>query len=198
MSRVKPPSKVLAPESVRAPAPRFVRPKPVPETMPESVWPVRPVPLTVSTRLPVSEMAPESVRLAGARMLPSVTSPPSVMALVSVRPVVGSLPESVPPVQVSVPVPRAALLATRSVPAESETPPVKVLAPESSSVPAPVFARASVPPAPPLATMPEMLVKPVPSSVSVRLVASAAARETPLITLSVAAPVGLTELLVQV
>ena len=55
-----------------------------------------------------------------------------------------------------------------------------------------------MPEVPPLAMTPAMFVKPVPLSVSVRLVVSAAARETPLLTTSVAAPVGLTELLVHV
>jgi len=97
-----------------------------------------------------------------------------------------------------VPEPRAAAVPTWSVPAWRATPPVKVLTAESASVPAPVFERASVPEVPPLAMTPAMFVKPVPLSVSVRLVVSAAARETPLLTTSVAAPVGLTELLVQV
>ena len=198
VSSVKAPVKVLAPESVRAPAPRFVRPKPVPEITPESVWPPRPTPLTVRSRVPVSVMAPESVRLPGVRMLPSVTSPPSVTALARATPAPALLEESVPPVQLSVPVPRAATLPTWSVPAWRATPPVKVLTAESASVPVPVFERASVPEVPPLAMTPAMFVKPVPANVSVRLVVSAAARETPLLTSSVAAPVGLTELFVHV
>ena len=198
VSSVKAPVKVLAPESVSAPAPRFVRPKPVPEMTPVSDWPPMPVPLTVSSRVPVSDTAPESVRLPGLSRLPRVTSPPSVTALVSVKALPGLFEESVPPVQLSVPVPRAAALPTWSVPAARATPPVKVLAAESRSVPVPVFASESVPEVPPLAITPAMFVKPVPASVSVRLVVSAAARETPLLTTSVAAPVGLTELLVQV
>ena len=74
----------------------------------------------------------------------------------------------------STPEPRADGAVATTVPPETEMPPVKMFAPDSVSVPAPVFASASVPPAEPLPRMPPRMVSPEPAMVSVWVAAAPA------------------------
>ena len=106
-----PPWKPLLPARVRVAAPFLVRP-PVPEITPLSVRPLDPA---------------------------TVTLPPSVMALVTVRAALAS--RIVPAAALNVPMPRALSRPMISLPAFSFTPPVKVLAPLRVRSAAPFLSR---------------------------------------------------------
>ena len=116
--RVNPPVKVLAAESVRAPAPSLVRPPLVPETMPAKVTSA-----TVATEriAPPRETAPPNDRAPSFVVSPRVTEPPRARSLAKARATVPMLASS-PAARVIVPVPRAASSPTRSVPAASVVP----------------------------------------------------------------------------
>ena len=93
---------------------------------------------------PPRSAAPENVSVPVFVESPIVALVVKLMALARVRAAVES-DDRLPPLNVSVPVPRAVLLPTRTVPADRVTPPLKVLAAESVRVPAPVFCSATVP-----------------------------------------------------
>ena len=80
---------------------------------------------------------PESVTSLAEFEPPSEKSPATVTALASVRAAESDC--RLPPLTVSVPVPSAALLSTKSVPAERLTPVVNVLEAESTKLPEPAF-----------------------------------------------------------
>ena len=104
---------------------------------------------TVTVLMPVSVAGPESVRLRALVPDGSATekSPFQTDALARVR--AAALEKIVPPLSVSVPVPRTVPLMRPRAPASSCTPPVKVLSLPSSSVPVPCFTMLPPPVAPP-------------------------------------------------
>ena len=126
-----------------APAPVFVRLKLVPEMMPPTV---RLPPLTVTVRLAPSATVPVPMFRS---LVPVKAKSPfqlCVLLLVRVR-LVPLVLSSVPPVMVMLPLPGAVALFRFSVPALSVSPPPKVLAPESVSVPAPDLLKPALEPA---------------------------------------------------
>ena len=118
-SKVRPPEKLLAPESVSAPAPALIR-------LPFDTVFVKATStsvVTVRVALPRS-VAPVKVRAAVSATLPKAKSPPKRTALPKVRPV-APMPVRVPPRRRSWPLgPKAASSPTRSTPALMEVYPV--------------------------------------------------------------------------
>ena len=115
---LRPPEKVLTPESTKVPAPALVRAK-APETTPESVR------LFASTRMVLAAgraTAPEMVRPLVPRKRRSWVS---VRALATVRPATAASSE--PPLRVMAPLPAPVAEASERTPALTATPPLKVL-----------------------------------------------------------------------
>ena len=114
------------------PRPVFV--KALPLTTPLSVSVVA---AALKARLPVPRAAlPDNVRALVPRKFASAES---VSALAKVRPAAEASSE--PPAKVSVPVPSAEALPTERRPSTSDTPPLKVLAFETTRAPVPVLER---------------------------------------------------------
>ena len=118
----------MAPERVSVPGPLIVIVL-VPLIAPESF--VIAVLLTENVRSAPSTASPVKVKSCEPRKMGLA---PREMALVTVRAAVSA--RMLPPLKVSGPVPRAALLLTARMPADSIIPPEKVLAPPITSVPA--------------------------------------------------------------
>ena len=127
------------------PRPAFSRP-PVPSTAPESVAvPAKPGTVSVRREAPKAT-GPESVIALAAATPPSETLPLIVTALPTVRAAEPAISET-PSASASVPVPSGPLVtgvpvearSRISVPAATFSPLVKVLAPERTSEPVPVF-----------------------------------------------------------
>jgi hypothetical protein len=142
---VTPPPKLFAPAKTKIPAPAFDSEKPAPEIAPLNVTALG----FVSAKLDVKDPLPLNVSNPVFVGSPKVTLPPKDTSFVNGRTVAESLESVVPVVMVSKPVPKPALFPTRKMPALNVTPPVKVFAPLSVKVPAPL---ATNPPPVPLIT----------------------------------------------
>src|SRR3989339_264933 len=120
---------------------------------------VPPVLVTVKVRLaPPKSTPPLKVR---PRVPPTVKSPPT--ATVLLRVLAAPLACRVPPFNVRVPVPKAALLPAARVPSVRVVPPAKVLAPDRVREPLPALVRE------PLEMTPDKVVLPALLTVKVRL-----------------------------
>jgi hypothetical protein len=131
----------LEAERRSAPAPDFVRPKPVPSIRPPTVS-VEEVTVTVGVTPSVTVPVPRLSELEPRNVKPLFQVCGLLLAIVR-----AAVTSRAPPRIVSrlVAPPRAALLSSESVPAESVRPPVKMLVPESVSRPAPPFTRPPMP-----------------------------------------------------
>ena len=158
------PLKLLLLESVRRPGPALVRLPPVPL----AIAPVKATSeLTVTTRVTdvPRPIAPANERTPLSTTWPSVMLPPRVTAFASWKsptpaPVKLLLESTAASLRISEPEPRAALLPTRIRPPPRVTPPVKLPAAASVSVPGPLFEMPPpVPETNPVKLMSELTVK---------------------------------------
>jgi hypothetical protein len=129
------PVNVFAPLNVNSPLPAFVNPF-APLTTPLNVTPLA----TVNVVAPLNAAVPLNVNAPVFAASPSANAPLKPNAFATVRAVV-SLLEIFPPLNVTLPVPKAASFPTNTVPLLTLAPPVNVFAPLNVNAPAPLFTR---------------------------------------------------------
>jgi hypothetical protein len=129
------PLNVFTPLNVNSPLPAFVKSN-APLTTPPNVTPLA----TSNVVDALNAAAPENVIAPVFVPSPSANVPLNPSAFATVRAVV-SLLEIFPPLNVTVPVPKAPSFPTNTVPTLTLTPPVNVFVPLNVNAPAPLFTR---------------------------------------------------------